>query len=132
MVTRGHNETIYPPGGSGGQERNDEFKRVDETQAHDISSLDTVMTSENISQVQRGRVQIAVADFVASWDNYGGVGSQPSRLRDECQERCHRFVRLTRVESRKGEETKGWESPRSSRAVSGMTQSVRTELRNAP
>jgi len=91
-------ERIYSPGGSSGQERNDEFKRVDETQTHDVSSLDTIMLSKNISELQRRRVQIAIAGFMASWDNYGRIGSQRFRLWNKCQERCHPSVRLTRVE----------------------------------
>lgn len=98
VVPSGHRETICSPGGSGGQERNDEFKRVDETQTHDVSSLDTILFSQNISEMQRRRAQIAVADLVASWDNYGGIGSQPLRLWNECQERFHPPVLQTRVE----------------------------------
>ena len=36
---------------------------------------DTIMFSEDISEVESGRAQIAVADFVASWDSDGRIGS---------------------------------------------------------
>jgi hypothetical protein len=98
VVTSGYSESICSPSGSGGQERNDEFERVDETHAHDISSLDTIIFSENIPEVQSGRAQIAVADFEAPWDHDSRIRSQRFRLRNECQERCHRSVRLGRVE----------------------------------
>lgn len=110
MVTSGDSEALCSPSDSDGNERNDEFKRVGETHAHDVSSLDTIIFSEDISEVESRRAQITVADFVAPRDNDSRIGSQPFRLRDECQERCHLSVRLIRVEGLKAGKAGGWES----------------------